>query len=218
MVGKLIVLEGLDGSGKYTQFKLLKEKLADKNVKTLDFPQYDTYFGEQVARYLRGEFGALSDVPLEIPVLLYALDRYQSKDELKRWIDKGHIVLLNRYTSSSFAFQGAKCQGKEREEVIKWIELIESQLPKADMVLFLDVPRDIAKEWVLRKKDRDYLKGAKRDIHERDMAYQKSVESVYKELCSARDNWQRIDCTLNGKILSAEKISEKVFDAVSKIL
>ena len=101
--GKLIVIDGLDGSGKFTQFKRLKKKLELEgyNVDSFDFPQYDKPFGAMVGRYLKGEFGDIDELPVEIATILYALDRYSIRDDIKQAIDDGKIVVLNRYTPSN---------------------------------------------------------------------------------------------------------------------
>jgi len=101
--GKFIVFEGGDGSGKQTQAKLLVKYLQreEKDVELLTFPQYDTPFGSLVAKYLRGEYGSLESVPPEIPSLLYALDRFQVKDELTTGLASGKWFVADRYTQSN---------------------------------------------------------------------------------------------------------------------
>lgn len=218
--GRIIVLEGLDGSGKYTQFRLLMDKLVAEghNVKTLDFPQYDTTMGNMVARYLRGEFGSLKSIPAQIPALLYALDRYQKKDELERWVKEGYIILLNRYVSSNLAFQGAKFKGKERQKFMGWARKVEGYLPKEDLVLFLDVPRTLAAELVLKKGTREYLKGKKKDMHEEDYAYQSEVEKTYKQLCRKYKHWKLVRCSKGKNILTKEEIAKRVWKQVREFL
>lgn len=220
--GKLIVFEGLDGSGKLTQFKILKKKLEDNGyeVATFDFPQYDTSFGGMVARYLRGEFGEKDELAPEIPVILFALDRYKARDEIKKCLEEGKIVLMNRYKTSNLGFHGAKFKDEEeRWKFINWLDQLESRLPDPDLAIFLDVPRKFAKDLVrMGSRDlRTYLDG-KEDIHEADDPYQLEVENLYRELAKKRKEWKRINCIKNNKLMSIEKVSEKVWGVVRKLL
>src|SRR4030043_1300216 len=104
--GKLIVFEGLDGCGKLTQFSIAKKRLEDEGYKvaTFDFPRYETEFGEMVAKYLRGDLGKKEELAPEIAVMLFALDRYTVRDEIKKCLEEGNIVLMNRYKTSNLPF------------------------------------------------------------------------------------------------------------------
>ena len=127
----LIVLEGIDASGKNTQINLLYKKLKEEkyDAELIEFPRYDTPFGEMVARYLRGEFGPRDKVSPELASLLYIADRYQFKDELFEKLRKGKILIANRYLQSNMGFQGAKLSGEARNTFIKWLDEVESRLP-----------------------------------------------------------------------------------------
>lgn len=219
--GKLIVFEGLDGCGKLTQHSILKKRLEDKghDVVTFDFPQYDSFFGELVAKYLRGEFGKKEELTPEIPVILFALDRYNVKHKIKESLEEGKIVLMNRYKTSNLGFHGAKFKDKERWEFINWLDQLEARMPDPDLVIFLDVPRGFAKELV-KKGSRDlrnYLDG-KEDIHEADDPYQLEVEELYRELTKKRKEWEMINCIKGNKLMSIEEVSEKVWMAVKNLL
>jgi dTMP kinase len=112
----LILIEGTDSSGKSTQSALLMKELQamGKDVEKVKFPAYDTPFGEMVARYLRGEFGKLNEVPPEVASLLYTIDRYQFKDALFKKLGEGKILVTDRYLQSNIAYQGAKFSGEEK--------------------------------------------------------------------------------------------------------
>ena len=221
MKGKLIVIDGLDSSGKTTQFKKLRERLEREGYQTAasDFPQYDKPFGAMVGRYLKGEFGDINALTTEIPSILYALDRYSVKTEIQKELDEGRIVVLNRYTPSNLGFQSAKLPaGKEREDFISWIDKLESRLPQPDLVVFLDVPRKFTRLLLGNRSLRDYLKGEKEDIHERNDPYQSEVEGVYRQLADTRSNWIRIECIRDNILLSIEEIHGRIWKAVEPLL
>ena len=123
MNGKLIALEGTDGSGKGTQLKLLVEYLTQKNVphKTLDFPRYGEFFGDLAGRMLRGEFGPNEHIPAQLAVLPFACDRWQVREELKQWLNDGKLVISNRYTASSAVYHAAKLPQGEQRAFIDWV-------------------------------------------------------------------------------------------------
>ncbi|MBS1266333.1 MAG: Thymidylate kinase [Candidatus Woesearchaeota archaeon] len=218
--GKLIVIDGLDGSGKFTQFKRLKQRLQKKGyrVVSFDFPQYDKTFGALVAKYLRGEFGDMDELPVEIPSILYALDRYSVRDDIERALSNGNIVILNRYSPSNLGFQGAKLEGKARVKLIKWIDVLEARLPKPDLVIFLDVPRKFTRFLMGNKDLREYLYGEEQDIHEKNDDYQIKVEAMYRELVRKRKSWVRINCIKHNDLLSIEKIHKLVWKTVKRII
>ena len=144
---KLFVIEGVDGSGKSTQLKLLSEYLISKgyNCEFLHFPRTDSpYFGELIARFLRGEFGSLNEVDPYLVAMLYAGDRKDASDKIKGWLEKKKIVLLDRYTYSNIAYQCAKTDDLiSQEKLMKWILTLEFDhfaIPKPDLNVFLDVP------------------------------------------------------------------------------
>jgi dTMP kinase len=221
MRGRLIVLDGLDGSGKATQLKRLVERLQKEghSTATFDFPQYDRPFGAMVGRYLRGEFGELNSLPTEVPTILYALDRYAVKDDIQKELEAGKVVVLNRYTPSNLGFQSAKLPaGKERDRFISWISELESRLPQPDLVIFLDVPRTFTRFLMGNKSLRDYLQGEKEDIHEKNDPYQQEVEKVYRKLASTRKSWRKINCIKDEQLLGIEEIHNLIWQAASQIL
>ena len=125
MRGKLIVIEGGDGSGKATQTKLLVEYLRSKNIptETLSFPRYsDSFYGKLVGRFLSGEFGPLESVSPYLAAIPYALDRLDARDDINKWLNEGKIVAIDRYVPSSLAHQAAKVPLDERETLVQWLE------------------------------------------------------------------------------------------------
>jgi len=216
--GKLIVIEGNDGSGKGTQAKLIVENLKKKgkDVLFLDFPVYDSVFGKLLSGYLRGDFGDLNEMPPEIPTLLFAIDRYQFKDKMFKALEEGKIIICNRYTESNIGFQGAKFDSnEERDRFIDWLRTVESRIPKADLVFFLDIPLDISWELVKKKGERKYLKGKERDIHERNIPYQQRVREVYLEY-GKKHGWKIINCVKDGKLRSIEDINNEIMSIIEK--
>ena len=223
MKGLFIVFEGIDSSGKKTQVKLLKKRLRKMgfNVETISFPAYETKFGKLIASYLRGEFGSLKEIPPEIAAMLFSLDRYQFKDEVFKKLQKGKIILSDRYTQSNMGFHGAKFDGRERKKFIDWIEQVESRLSQPDLVIFLDMPVEAAQTLINNRKERKYLKGKKKDIHEIDTEFQKRVRETYLQLAK-RKGWVTIKCVhrIKGKwkVRSPEDIHEEIYGIVKKLL
>jgi len=221
--GKLVVIDGTDGSGKGTQTELLLKYLDSKSIrnKYIDFPRYYTSFhGQMVGRYLAGEFGSLESSSPYLTSLFYAMDRLTARDEIVDWLEEGNTVIANRYTTSSMAFQTARVDKEKREEFIKWLydmEYKEHKLPKEDLVLFLYVPVEISQKLIDQKASRDYVAGKKKDINEANVAYQKEVLSLYLELAKKNKHWEVIKCVdSKGKLLSIEKVHDKVIEALKK--
>ena len=218
-----ISLEGIDSSGKKTQIDLLEKKLVEKGhkVERIDFPMYETPFGKLVAAYLRGELGKIEHVVPEASALLYALDRYQFKEELEKKIKTDTVVITNRYTQSNLAFQGAKLEGPEQDHFIKWIEDMETRLPQPSLVIFLDMPPQAAKK--LGHDSRKYMEGkdTNYDIHEENSGYQEKVRQVYLRL-ALKKGWLVVNCAIKEgdewKLRSPEEIHEKVWERVEKML
>lgn len=225
MKGKLIVLCGTDGSGKATQAKILAEKLSKEgySVKETDFPQYGkSFFSGLIQRYLNGEFGSADDVSPYFASLIYAGDRFEAREQIKKWLSEGNIVISNRYVSDNKAHQGGKiADAKKRQEYFRWLDELEYKtmgIPHEDLVIFLDVPYEIGQELVDQKGNREYLNGKKRDIHESDKEHLKAAYNAYLEMAGSEKNWVRIDCTSNGKILPVEEIAAMVWAVVKSRL
>lgn len=220
MNGKFIVIEGTDGSGKGTQFKLLIQQLRDqeKQVETMDFPQYGQKSAGPVEEYLNGKYGSLDKVTPQTASLFYAIDRFDASFKIRQALEQGKIVLSNRYVLSNAAHQGAKIKNaEERKEFFKWINALEYgilKLPKPDLNIFLHVPADIGYELVLQKASRAHLQGKKRDIHETNLEYLKTVEQTYLELAQQDPSIKTIECAPDGQLLNIEQIKTQIYDLI----
>ncbi len=224
-IGELFALTGIDGSGKATQTKLLVDRIKarGKNVITLDFPRYeDAFFGRLVARYLRGEFGDVDQVNPYLAALMYAGDRWEARDQLRKAADEGAVVVCNRYVADNMAHQGGKIKNATlRQRFYGWIEELEHTvygLPHPDLNIYLDVPVEVAQGLINLKEQRSYLLGEKKDIHEADAMHLKSARAAYIELSTLYFNWVKIECAPNNDILSPEEIAEKVWAEVKGFL
>jgi len=217
--GKLIALEGIDGSGKRTQLDLLASKLDARGLATfrISFPRYESVFGKLVGRYLNGEFGALDEVDPHFSAMLYAGDRLEAKPEIEAALTAGKIVLADRYIGSNIAHQSARVAPEEREEFFAWLKRLEYglyALPAEDLVVYLRVPVQEAHRLVGQKTARAYT-GLKRDIQEADSEHLEQTATIYDRLATEA-NWVRIDCTntVSGVLLSPEEINRAVVQAV----
>lgn len=219
MNGKLIVIEGSDGSGKATQLKLLKEYLESKNVSvnTIDFPRYqESFYGDIIARFMRGEFGELKNIDPYLISVMYALDRAQAKDEMEEWLSKGSIVLSNRYATSNLAHQAGRLPKEKKQEFVDWalkLEYTINKIPKEDIVIFLYVPYKVAKNLLANadRAKRSYTKGEKRDIVEQNEEYLLQAEKTYLWLVSQFPHWIQVNCvTENGELRTREDINLEI--------
>lgn len=217
--GKLIVLEGLDGSGKATQTALLLKRLKKEGYKiaTTDFPQYEKFFGKLVGRYLAGEFGTAEQVSPYLASLLYGLDRWQAADKMKKWLKQGKIIVSNRYSTANMIHQAGKIKNaKRRKAFLKWLQRLEFNffgIPRPDLIIYLAVPYRIGQKLVDHKGFRIYLKGKKRDIHEASKKHLREAEKVALELVK-QYRWERIECVKKNQIFSREEIHEKIWQKV----
>jgi dTMP kinase len=217
---KLFVIEGVDGAGKSTQIKMLQNFFTSMGYRSeyLHFPRTEApYFGELIARFLRGEFGSLNNVDPYLVAMLYAGDRKDASEAIRKWLDDGKVVLLDRYTYSNIAYQCAKLKdAEEQEKLMKWILSLEFAhfcIPKPDLNIFLDVPFSFTERKLSSVRsgdDRRYLNGIK-DIHEESLAFQKTVREIYLRVSRTDGNLAYIDCS-NGKgeMLSPEEIFASV--------
>ncbi len=224
MEGKLIVISGSDGSGKATQTQLLIARLRANNrdVEATDFPQYGSWSAVFVEKYLNGLFGTAEEVGPYKASIFFALDRYSKHFEMKKWLEKGKIIISNRYVSANQGHQGGKIQDPaKRKEYLDWLDHLEFKLfniPRPDLNLFLHVPPEIGRKLVGQKGARDYLGGKKRDIHEADINHQKNTESSYLYLVNNFPGWRKIDCMKNNKLRSKEDIHEEIWKIVREII
>lgn len=222
--GKFIVIEGTDGSGKGTQFKLLKERLEAEgyDVATFDFPQYDKPSSHFIRRYLNGEYGGVDEVGPYTGSLFFALDRYEAAPEIRAALEAGKIVLANRFTGSNMAHQGTKfSHSEERRGYFIWLdnlEFMQLKIPRPDINFVLRVPADIAQQLVDKKETRSYT-DRKRDLHEADLDHLKKSVEVYDVLCDLFPNdFERIDCVRSGKLMSIEQVHKLIWEKVYAML
>ncbi len=219
MIGKLIVLEGIDGSGKATQSEILGKKLLDMkiNVKHVSFPDYESPSSSLVKMYLQGDFGKdPGDVNPYAASLFYAVDRFASyRRKWKSFYENGGFVIADRYTTSNMVHQMTKYDEREKQEkFLSWLEQTEYEkleLPRPDMVILLDVPLDISKKLVMERA----AAGGSMDIHEQHLEYLEKCYSAYQVLCE-KYGWQKISCTSGGNLRTVEEISADIEERVKQ--
>ena len=220
-----IVLEGVDGSGKSTQIAKLSEMFAQQGIPTeyLHFPRFDApYFGDLIARFLRGELGSIEQVDPYIVAMLYAGDRRDAAAMIRGWMDEGKVVICDRYVYSNIGYQCAKvADSEEREKLRKWILSLEYDyfaIPRPDVSLFLDVPFAFTERKLLQEQregdDRAYLNG-KKDIHEQSMDLQRAVRQVYIDAAEWDEAMHVVDCSYQGEMASPEQIFERIKQVVT---
>ena len=224
----LFVLEGLDGAGKSTQVKKLKSYLESiyKDLEYIHFPRYDApVYGDLIGKFLRGSFGPIDTVHPQLVALLFAEDRHGAGPQIRRKLDDGGSVLLDRYVYSNIAYQCAKLENQEDAEALRqWIfntEYGNFNLPKPDLNIFLDVPIGFVENSLTHPREeegREYLAGGK-DIHEADIEFQKRVRSIYKRQAELDPDFIVIDCSdRDGNMLPIDDIFNKIKAAVDKLI
>ena len=218
MKGKIIVLEGLDGSGKSTQLELLRQRLTG-DVVYVKFPAYDSDSSALVKMYLAGDFGSEpGDVNAYAASAFYAVDRYASfKTDWGKAYLEGATVICDRYTTSNAVHQASKLNADERDRYLDWLyefEFNKLGIPKPDAVVFLDMPIDVSQRLMSGRYEGDE---GKKDIHERDTAY---LEHCREAALYAADRlgWSVVHCSDRGEVRTRQDIADEVYAAVSKIL
>ena len=223
-----IVLEGVDGCGKSTQIANLQQMFTEKGVacEYIHFPRFDApYFGDLIARFLRGELGSIEQVDPYVVALLYAGDRKDAAKMIRKWLAEGKVVICDRYVYSNVGYQCAKLSDEAaREELRKWILGLEYEynaIPKPDVSLFLDVPFAFTEKKLTEARegdDRAYLNGGK-DIHEASLDLQRRVREVYLEAAEASGDLKVVNCSTDeGAMASPEVIYERIMEYVTAIL
>ena len=224
----LIVLEGLDGAGKSTQVKRLKEYLQQRcgSLEYIHFPRYEApVYGDLITRFLKGEFGSIEAVHPQLVALLFAEDRHGAAPAMREALARGKTVLLDRYVYSNIAYQCAKLQNlQERRRLRDWIfntEYGHFELPEPDLNLFLDVPIGFVEQSLTHHRegqDRNYLAGAQ-DIHEASIAFQQAVRDMYVAETARDPKFRRIDCSgTRGEMLPPDDIFDKIKATVDPFL
>jgi dTMP kinase len=226
--GKLIVIDGTDGSGKATQVELLRKRLVSegKKVKIVDFPEYyKNFFGAFIGHCLSEQYYKFLGVHPKIASVLYAADRWESSKELIGWLRSGYVVIANRYVSANQIHQGGKIKNtNKRNNFIKWLNEMEYEvfnIPRPDITLYLDLPTKIVLKLLedrnSSKMKRAYLK-KKKDVHESDVDFLINSRKSALWLAKTQKNWTKIDCAPEGEILSREIIHSFVYEKVKKVL
>ena len=220
-MGKLIVIEGTDGSGKSTQFRLLTERVAAEGhtFQKLVFPQYAEDSSALIRMYLRGEFGTKpSDVSAYAASTFFAVDRYASyKKVWGQWYEDGGLILSDRYTTSNAVHQASKEPEEKQGEFLKWLYELEYDklgLPCPDLVIYLDVPTDFTEKMM---RGREAATNTTADIHEQDMEYLTTCRRTGR---AAADfyHWTVINCVKDGAMRSIEDIHEEIYRHVAAYL
>ncbi|MFH1366221.1 MAG: deoxynucleoside kinase [Patescibacteria group bacterium] len=229
--GKLIVIDGTDGSGKATQVKLLAKTLRNKGfkLKIVDFPEYyKNFFGKFIGHCLSEQYYNFVKVHPKIASVLYAADRFESKEKIKKWLVEGNIIIANRYASANQIHQGGKIANtKKRESFLKWLAQMEYEvfkIPKPDAVFYLSVPIPTVLKLIKERNGnnhRKYLgkqKAKKEDVHEKDIKFLENSRQSALWLAKTQKGWIKIECEKNGVLDNRENIHQKIYEKIKKII
>ena len=213
-MGRLIVIEGLDGSGKATQAGLLASRLAcaDTTVRKLQFPCYDKDSSLFIRMYLRGDFGENpDDVNCYAASMFYAADRYISfKTSWKKEFDEDAVFIADRYTTSNAVFQMSKLNKDEWDDYLLWLwdfEYNKLGIPEPDIVFYLDIPAAVSENLMVKRYEGDR---ARMDIHERDIEFQKRCREAAL-YCANKEKWNIIDCSEYGAMRQKQDIADEIY-------
>ncbi len=217
----LIAIEGIDGSGKGTQTKLLEKRLASEGlgVTVFSFPRYsENFFGHEVGKYLDGQFGELEDVHPKFSALLYALDRFESRSQISKALENGNYVICDRYIGSNIAHQSARAPEDQTAELATWIKTVEETILKTkapDKVIFLDMEAQQSAELVAKKDKRVYTDKI-HDLHEASSNHLQNALTNFRQLAKS-ENWTTVLCNRpDGTIRPAQEISDEIYDHIRK--
>jgi len=228
--GKLIVIDGIDGSGKATQSKLLAIRLKKEKYKVqqIEFPQYESnLFGELIGEYLRGRFGDFTKMDPRLASVLYAGDRYETKEKIEKWLKDGSIVIADRYVSGNQIHQGGKIEDtSKRRAFLNWLDKLEYGvfgMPRPDLTIYLDIPVSVSLDLLggsdkeLKKKKQKYLRG-KKDIVEGNTKHLEHSRKSALLLAKADKKWRQISCVNKNELSAPDEIHEKVLKVVGTLL
>lgn len=213
-----VVIDGTDGSWKWTQTKLLVDRLRSEwyNVEMADFPQYWKKSAWMVEEYLNWNLWTAEEVWPYRASIFYAVDRYEAAPRIKKWLEEWKIVISNRYVSSNMWHQAGKIHNlEERDKFLDWLDDFEYWLfgiPRPDMNVLLYMPTEIWQQLVDKKWKREYTE-KKRDIHEANLQHLKDAAEAYKYVAK-KYNRIIIDSAPNGKLKSIEEISNELRDVI----
>jgi dTMP kinase len=229
--GKLIVIDGTDGSGKATQTNLLVKHLKQdgEKVTVIDFPDYSSnFFGKFIGHCLSEQYYNFVKVHPKIASVLYAADRFESGKKIEKWLKEGKIVIADRYASANQIHQGGKiADTKKRESFLKWLAEMEYEvfkIPKPDAVFYLSVPIPIVLKLIKERNKnnrRGYLgkkKANKTDVHEKDVKFLENSRKSALWLADTQKGWIKIECVKNGILDTRENIHKKIYEKIKKII
>ena len=217
--GKLVVIEGADGAGKATQVKMLRDRLKGEGieVETLDFPGYDrTFFGSYIKEWVDGVHGDFVDLDPRLASILFAGDRFESRDILMKWLGEGKHVILDRYVTANMLHQGAKVENPgDRGAFLLWLERLEYEvfkMPRPDVVVHLDMPAEMRHALLTTDE-------SKPDIGhtETNSSYQFAIQR-YSEHISDLEKWRTISCLMDGKLRSKDNINTELYGIIRPML
>ncbi len=229
--GKLIVIDGTDGSGKTTQANLLLKHLKKdgRKVKFIHFPRYENnFFGKFIAHCLSEQYYNWVNIHPKIASVVYAADRWESKEKIERWLKEGYIIVMDRYISSNQIHQGGKISNiKKRVAFMKWLAEMEYKVFKIsapDVTVYLSLPVEMVLKLI---RDRNYKgarayliqgKNQKKDVHEKDVNFLKNSIKSALWLAKTQKNWMKIECMKKGELRSFPDIHEEIYVKLKKVL
>lgn len=222
-MGKLIVIEGGDGSGKATQTKLLFDRLTNEGykVKTVTFPNYDSPSSATIKMYLKGDFGSSpNDVNPYVSSTFYAVDRFASyRMEWQEFLHNDGIIIADRYTTSNMIHQGVKINdAADRIKFFHWLEDLEFnkfELPRPDAVFLLNLNLGITLDLMQQRKNK--TGGETGDIHEKNIGYLKKCHDIYDELIRIFA-WKNIACDNGNKLREIGDIHDEIYQKVKEVI
>ena len=204
--GCLVIFEGIDASGKSTQLNLLKDYLKEKRIdfSFFKFPRHgQSVFGQVVDEYLAGRFGKASEQSPYLSALIFAADRFENKEKIKQALKENKLVIIDRYTNSSVAYEGAKLKDSKQIEALgEWIRDLEFNqmgMPRPDKVIYFKVDFSVTEKLLKREDDL-----------EKNSEFLKKVKENYETIAKKGKEWHIIEGSKKGKMLSREEIFEKI--------
>ena len=223
--GRLVVICGIDGSGKTVQAGALADRArqAGQKVKTIEFPRYEEgFFSRVIMRYLRGDYTKdASHVDPYMAALPFACDRWEAAEQLRKWLEDGALVICNRYVPSNLAHQGGKLESKsDREEFFEWVLRLEYEIfgvPRPDLHVWLDMPPRIACRLMASEEDRRQI-SSDEDIHERSIRHLESTRAAYAELAARAENWRVVSCAQGDDPRPVQEITDEAWSALREVL
>ncbi|MDR2540822.1 MAG: deoxynucleoside kinase [Candidatus Peribacteria bacterium] len=217
--GKLIVIDGTDGSGKHTQTELLAQNLRalGYGVETISFPQYGKKSAGLAENYLNGVYGSADNVDAYQGSVFYAVDRFDASFEIRKWLEEGKIVITDRYVSANMGHQAGKIHDlSQRDTFLNWLDNFEYEvmkIPRPDVNLFLYVDPEISRSLALGVQKTNMDKG--KDVHENDAEHMKHASEAFKYVAD-KFSWITVDCIQDGHLRSREEISEGIINIIKQ--